>query len=127
MLPFFGPNIGEDQEKKDPRGKISGFLLQMRLETKVNEKTRSSPQPSGVMVSYHNMVSPGASRPPPPFSLAMPLQKMITRQEFDYKLRKFTALMKSFEKARITACYHILKVTDIFVKLNRMQCKKQKG
>ena len=66
-------------------------------------------------------------KPPPPLSsLVTPLQKMITRQEFDYKLRKFTALMKSFEKVPITACYHTLKVTDIFVKLNRMQCKKQK-
>ena len=60
MLPFLGPNIGENKEKKGLRAKISGFLLQMRLETKVNEKTRSSPQPSGVMVSYHNMVSPVA-------------------------------------------------------------------
>ena len=30
----------------------------MRLETKQNEKARSSPQISGVMVLHHNMVLP---------------------------------------------------------------------
>ena len=44
-------------KKKDLRRKISGFLVQMRLETKQNEKTRSSPQISGALVSHHNMVS----------------------------------------------------------------------
>ena len=47
MSPFFGPKIGEDK-KKSFRRKSSGFLVQMRLETKQNE--RSSPQISGVMV-----------------------------------------------------------------------------
>ena len=56
MSPFFGPEISEDQ-KKGLRGKITGFSVQMKLETKVNEKTRSSPQISEVMVSHHNMVS----------------------------------------------------------------------
>ena len=31
---------------------------------------------------------------------------MVMRQEFNYKLWKFTALMKSFEKTHITACFH---------------------
>ena len=44
-------------KKKGLRRKISGFLVQIRLETKHNEKTRSSPQISGRMVSNHNMVS----------------------------------------------------------------------
>ena len=75
---FFGPEIGEDQKKrslevqppskKDLHYKITGFSMRIRLETKQNEKTRSSPQISGVLVSHHNMlssriVSPG--RPPP--------------------------------------------------------------
>ena len=77
LSPFFGPEIGEDQKKglrskssgflvqnqvktkkKALRRKITGFSVQMRLETKQNEKTRSSPQISGVMISHHNMVSP---------------------------------------------------------------------
>ena len=58
MSPFFGPKIGEDQNKeKGLRLEIIEFLVQMGLETKQNEKTRSSPQISGVMVSHHNMVS----------------------------------------------------------------------
>ena len=49
----------------------------MMLETKQNEKTRSSPQFSGVMFSHHNIVSPHmmsleAGRPPP-LPLATPL------------------------------------------------------
>ena len=68
--PFFGPKTGEDQKKGLYR-EISGFSVQMRLETKQNEKTSSSPQISGVTVSHHNMVSPGVDCPPPP--LAKPL------------------------------------------------------
>ena len=50
----------------------------MRLEAKQTEKTRSSSQISGVMVSYHNkvspqMVPPGAGRPP----LATPLKQSV--------------------------------------------------
>ena len=45
------------RQKKGLRRKISGFLVQTRLETKQNEKTRSSPQIRGVMVSHHKMVS----------------------------------------------------------------------
>ena len=37
MSSCFGPKIGEDQ-KKSLRRKISGFLVQMRLETKQNKK-----------------------------------------------------------------------------------------
>ena len=49
----------------------------MKLETKQNEKGRSSPQISGVMVLHHNMVSsqmvsPGAGPP-----LATPLRIII--------------------------------------------------
>ena len=33
----------------------------MGLETKQNEKTRSSPQISRIMISHHNLVSPWAS------------------------------------------------------------------
>ena len=52
-----------------------GFLVQMKLETKQNEKARSSPQIIGVMVLHRDMVSPQvvsprAGRPPP---LATPL------------------------------------------------------
>ena len=54
---FFSPEIGEDQ-KKGLHCKITRFSVQMRLETKQNEKTRSSLQISGVMVLHHNMVSP---------------------------------------------------------------------
>ena len=64
MSLFFGPEIGKDQ-KKGLRRKVTGFSVQMRLETKQNEKIRSSPQISGVMVLHHNMVSPGVSRPSP--------------------------------------------------------------
>ena len=42
VSPFFGPKIGEDQKKKGLRHKVSWFLVQMRLETKLNEKARSS-------------------------------------------------------------------------------------
>ena len=35
----------------------------MRLESKENEKTRSSPHISGVMVSHRNMVSPQMMSP----------------------------------------------------------------
>ena len=52
---FFGPKIGEDQ-KKDLRRKTSWLLVHMTMETKQNEKARSSPQISGVMVLHHNMV-----------------------------------------------------------------------
>ena len=45
-------------KRKGLRRKISGFLVQMGLETKENEKQRFSPQISGVMVSHHIMVSP---------------------------------------------------------------------
>ena len=69
MSPFFDPKIGEGQKikhkKKGLRRKINGFLVQMRLETKQNEKTSTPlPQISGVMVSHHDMVSPGADSPP---------------------------------------------------------------
>ena len=57
VSPFFGPKIGEDQ-KKGLRCKISGFLVQISLETTQHEKTRCSTQIEGVMVSHHNMVSP---------------------------------------------------------------------
>ena len=48
------------KKEKGLRRKISGceFLVQMRLDTKQNEKTTSLPQISGVVVSHHNMVSP---------------------------------------------------------------------
>ena len=53
------------QKKKGLRRKITGFSVQMRLEAK-KTTTRSSPQISGVMVSHHNMVSPGGGLPSPP-------------------------------------------------------------
>ena len=58
-------------KKKDLCSKASGFLVQMKLESKQNEKARSSSQISGVIVLHHNMVSPqmvspGAGRPPAP-------------------------------------------------------------
>ena len=67
VSPFFGPKIDEDQKKGLCR-KTSGVLVKMRLATKQNEKARSAPQISGVMVVHHNMVSPqmmspGAGRP----------------------------------------------------------------
>ena len=62
MSSFFGPEIDEDQ-KKGFRRKSRGFSVQMRLETKQNEKTRSSPQISGVIVSHHNIVSPQMMSP----------------------------------------------------------------
>ena len=75
VSPFFGPKIGED--KKGLRRKTSGFMVQIRLETKQNEKARSSPQINEVMVLHHNMVSPqmvspqnGATRGGPPPHLA---------------------------------------------------------
>ena len=49
-------------KKKVLAVKLVGFWSK-RLETKQNEKTRSSPQISGVMVLQHNMVSSGAGRP----------------------------------------------------------------
>ena len=52
---LFRSKNNQDQ-KKGLRRKISGFSVQMRLDTKQNEKTRSSTQISGVIVSYH-MVS----------------------------------------------------------------------
>ena len=55
---FFCPKISKDQKKKRFPRKTSGFLVQMKLETKQNEKARSSPQTSGVMVLHYNMVSP---------------------------------------------------------------------
>ena len=52
----------------------------MRLETKQNEKARSSSQISGVMVLHHNVVSPQMMSPQnrvtqdgPPSPLATPL------------------------------------------------------
>ena len=57
VSPFFGQKIDEEQNEKDLRRKVSRFLVQMRFEAKQNEKTRSSPQASEVMVSHHNMVS----------------------------------------------------------------------
>ena len=86
MSPFFGPKIGEDQKKykKGLRRKISGFLVHIGQDTKQNEKARSSPQISGVMVSHHNMVSPGAGRPPIatplpllPLKMRMALAKIV--------------------------------------------------
>ena len=67
VSPFFGPEIGEDQKKSLCR-KIAGFLVQMRLETKQNKKTRSLTQIREVMVSHHNMESPqnGVTRGRPP-------------------------------------------------------------
>ena len=70
MSPFFGPKIGENQ-KKGLRCKISGFLVQMGLETKQNEKTRSSSQISGVMISHQKWrhskwCHPEPTAPPPP-------------------------------------------------------------
>ena len=67
---LFCPKIDDDQ-KKGLRHKISGFLVRMVLETKENEKAKSSPQISGFMVvSHHFKVSPqnGFTRscPPPP-------------------------------------------------------------
>ena len=55
----------------------------MRLKTKQNEKARSSPQISGVMVLHYNMVSPqmvspGVGRHP----LAMPLSKIAFFHKF---------------------------------------------
>ena len=100
MSLFFCPEIGEDQ-KKGLRRKSSGFLVQKQVKTKKRsspknfwvfsaskvgdkttyEKTRSSPQISGVMVSHYNMVSPkmvspGAGHPRPP-PLATPLTRKI--------------------------------------------------
>ena len=40
VSPFFGPEIGENQKKKRLRRKINVFLMQMRLETKQNEKKK---------------------------------------------------------------------------------------
>ena len=57
MSSFFGPKTGK-AKKQDLRRKITGFSAQMRLETKQNEKTRSSPQSCGDIVLHHSMVSP---------------------------------------------------------------------
>ena len=75
MSPFFGTKIGENQEK-GLRRESTGFSVQMRLESKRIEKTRSSPQITKVVVSHYNMVlpqmvSPGAGRLP----LAVPQLK----------------------------------------------------
>ena len=70
MSPFFGPKIGEDEKKEKGfcRKRVGGFLAQMELGTKQNEKIRSSPPIIGVMVSHHNLVSPqnGVTRGAPP-------------------------------------------------------------
>ena len=61
--------------KKGLRRKISWFLVQVRLETNHNEKTRSSPQISRITVHvivwcHSEKISPRTGRPPP---LATPL------------------------------------------------------
>ena len=87
VSPFFGPEIREDQQKSPPR-KITGFAVQKRLETKQNEKTRFSPQISGVMVSHQIWNRSGFSRPDPTGKFQ--------------NLRRLTGRSTGFESARLT-------------------------
>ena len=74
-VPLFRSRNSRIPKKKEKgfRHKITEFSVQMRLETKQNEKTRSLPQTNGVMISHHNMVSPEAGRPlrPPIYATAL--------------------------------------------------------
>ena len=63
-------------KKTGLRRKITGFSMQMRLETKY-EKTGSLSQIRGVMVPHHNMVSPQIVSP----------HNGITRGGLPHKLR----------------------------------------
>ena len=47
---FRSKNRQRQKKKKSLRHKIGAFSVQMRLEIKQNEKTRSSPQIIGIMV-----------------------------------------------------------------------------
>ena len=69
-------------KKKGLRHKISVFFfsVQMRLETKQNEKTGFSPQIRRVIVLHHNMISTqmvspqnGVTRGGPPLPIATPM------------------------------------------------------
>ena len=56
---LFGPKVGEDEkttEKKRFWPKISGFSVQIRMETNKMKKKRYSHQITGVMVLHHKMV-----------------------------------------------------------------------
>ena len=53
----FQKQINTKKEKKGLCSKITGFSVEMRLDTRQIQKTRFSPQLSGVVVLHHNMVS----------------------------------------------------------------------
>ena len=97
MPPSRGAGPGKDL-KKDFLRKLGGFLLflvQMGLETKQNEKTRSLPQISEDMISRQNMVSPGADRLSPPPPRATPLHLPL-RQRLPYYKTEFIAVAVFF-------------------------------
>ena len=76
MSLIFRPKTGKDQKMKNKMKKslpdnYCFFFEQMKLESRQNEKTRSSPQIGGVMALHHNKVSSGAGPPTLATSLAL--------------------------------------------------------
>ena len=70
----------------------------MGLETKQNEKTRSLPQISGVIVAHHNMVSPGAPPPHPSDATASAPLATPGSGKLLHKSNKITSLKITLKK-----------------------------